>query len=221
MMAKDFQELYTPLGHTFKNPRLLKQALTLGFGNHLSGYERLEFLGDRVLGMTVAHMLFFAFPKEPEGDLARRFSDLTRAETLAFVAGELKFNEYIIKGAPANAPSLTKAILSDICESVIAALYLDGGFEVADKFIRRHWGSLINKKMAPPVDSKTKLQEWAQGRGLPLPVYEELEKQGPDHNPLFLMQVTVQGFTPVSAWGASKREASQLAAAALLKSLEE
>lgn len=216
----DCTDLYPCLGYSFNDERLLKQALTLGFGDHFSGYERLEFLGDRVLGVVVAEMLYQHFPHEPEGDLAKRFSDLTRAETLAAISRELNFSRYLISAAPSNKPDLTKAVLSDICEAVIAALFLDGGFEAARQFVVRYWTDPMHKFTAPPVDSKTKLQEWAQARGLPLPEYTQLSRTGPDHNPVFTMQVFVKGQPLVSAGGKSKREASQAAAAELLKRLE-
>lgn len=212
--------LYPCLGYSFKDESLLKRALTLGFGDHFSGYERLEFLGDRVLGVIVAHMLYRHFPHEPEGDLAKRFSDLTRAETLAAIARDLHFSRYLISAAPSNKPDLTKAVLSDVCEAVIAALFLDGGFEAAQQFVVRYWEKPMHKFSAPPVDSKTKLQEWAQARGLPLPEYVQLDRSGPDHSPVFTMQVVVKGQPVLSASGKSKREASQAAAAELLKRLE-
>lgn len=216
----DQAELYPALGHDFKNKKLLNQALTLGFENHFAGYERLEFLGDRVLGVIVAEMLFLAFPKEPEGDLAKRFTALTRADTLALVAQELNFDRYLLSAVPSNKPDLTKAVLSDICEAVIAALFLDGGLEAARQFVGRYWMPLMEELSVPPVDSKTKLQEWAQARKLPLPVYTQISRNGPDHSPVFVMQVAVDGFDPVCAKGKSKREASQNAAAELLTLLE-
>ena len=212
-------DLYPVLGHTFKDKKLLRQALTLGFENHSAGYERLEFLGDRVLGVIVAKMLYLAFPDEQEGDLARRFTALTRAETLALVTQKLGVDRYLISAVPSNKPDLTKAVLSDVCEAVIAALFLDGGLEAAEQFVTKHWTPLMEMPSSPPVDSKTKLQEWAQARKLPLPVYTQLDQKGPDHNPVFVMQVAVAGVEPVSASGQSKREASQAAAAELLKRL--
>ncbi|MBR1777905.1 MAG: ribonuclease III [Alphaproteobacteria bacterium] len=215
----DYAELYAVLGYTFKKKKLLKQALTLGYGNHFSGYERLEFLGDRVLGVIVADMLFHSFPDEPEGDLARRFTDLTRAEALAFVAHELHFERYLISAVPSNKPDLTKAVLSDVCEAVIAALYLDGGLTAAENFVKQYWTPLMEKLAAPPIDAKTKLQEWAQAHKLDLPVYIQQDRTGPDHDPVFVMQVSVRGVEPVCASGKSKREASQNAAAELLKKI--
>lgn len=216
----DYADLYPALGYSFKNKKLLKQALTLGFGDHFSGYERLEFLGDRVLGVVVAQMLYQHYPDEAEGDLAKRFSDLTRAETLAVIAKELGLSRYLASTVPSNKLDLTKAVLSDVCEAVIAALFLDGGFDVACQFVVRYWTDPMHKFTAPPVDAKTKLQEWAQAGGLPLPEYIQLDRTGPDHDPVFTMQVVVQGQPSVRAVGKSKREASQNAAAELLKMLE-
>lgn len=217
----DCADLYPVLGYSFQNKKLLKQALTLGFSKHLSGYERLEFLGDRVLGVSVAEMLFINYPREPEGDMARRFVDLTRAETLADIARKLHFDKYLILAEPSNKPDLTKAVLSDVCEAVIAALYLDGGFDAARAFVIKYWTEPMMRYQVPPVDSKTKLQEWTQAKKRPLPVYTELDRTGPAHAPVFVMQVAVEGFSPVVAKGASKREASQAAAAGLLKKVAE
>ena len=216
----DCAELYPALGHAFKSKKLLKKALTLGFENHFAGYERLEFLGDRVLGVIVAEMLFQTFPNEPEGDLARRFTALTRAEPLARIAMDLKFDKYLISAVPSNRLDVTKAVLSDVCEAVIAALFLDGGLETAKQFVIRYWMPFMEKISAPPVDAKTKLQEWAQAQKLSLPVYTQLERHGPDHSPVFVMQVEIEGFEAVQAEGASKREASQKAASEFLKRLE-
>lgn len=216
----DVASLYPVLGYAFKNKKLLKQALTLGFDNHFAGYERLEFLGDRVLGVIVAEMLYAGFPKEPEGGLARRFTALTRAEPLANVSKSLGFDRCLFLAVPTNKAELTTAVLSDVCEAVIAALFLDGGLDAAKQFVIRYWTPLMENVKAPPVDSKTKLQEWTMARKLPLPVYTQISREGPDHNPVFVMRVSVQGCDPVQAEGKTKKEASQNAAAELLKRLE-
>ena len=217
----DVAGLYPVLGHTFKNKKILKQALTLGFDNHFAGYERLEFLGDRVLGVIVAEMLYSAFSKEPEGKLARRFAALTRAEPLADVSRDLGFDRFLILAVPTNKPELTTAVLSDVCEAVIAALFLDGGLDAAKQFVIRYWTPLMENVKAPPVDPKTKLQEWTMARKLPLPVYTQISREGPEHDPVFVMQASVQGCEPVQAQGKTKKEASQNAAAELLKRLED
>ena len=216
---KDCADLYPVLGYAFKSKKLLKKALTLGFENHLAGYERLEFLGDRVLGVIVAEMLYQTFPNEREGDLARRFTALTRAEPLADIARSLHFEEFLLSAVPTNKPDVTTAVLSDVCEAVIAALFLDGGMDVAKQFVTRYWTPLMKDVKAPPVDSKTKLQEWAMARKLPLPIYTEVGRTGSDHAPVFTMRVEVEGLESVCAEGKSKRDASQAAAAELLKRL--
>lgn len=220
MKKANVSELYGVLDYSFKDESLLRRALTLGFGDHINGYERLEFLGDRVLGLTVATMLFESFPTEAEGDLARRFAQLTRAETLAVVSEKMGFKNYLTCLHSGTKNDVTVSVLSDICEAVIAAIYCDSDFETAADFVRKHWKNLMYELALPPVDAKTRLQEAAQARKLPLPVYTELERTGPDHSPVFTMQVEVRGFEPCTASGASKREASQAAAAELLEKMK-
>ena len=217
--GKDFRGLYEFLEHVFRNEALLKQAVTLGFGNYFIGYERLEFLGDRVLGLIVAEMLYETYPDEPEGDLAKRHSELVRAETLAVVAEKMDLGDYFIfpKSESNSIDRHSKTLLSDVCEACVAALYLDAGLPAAEHFIRKYWTPLMQESKLPPVDAKTRLQEWAQARKLPLPAYRVLSVTGPDHDPEFLMQVSVKGVKPVTAHGNSKRSAGQAAAAALLK----
>lgn len=221
-MSRDVIEIYETLGHSFSDPALLKQAFTLGFGNYLIGYERFEFLGDRVLGLIVAEMLFKSFPSESEGDLARRHSDLVKTDTLAKIAGSLDFGQYIIipKNEDSSVDRNSKTILADVCEAVIAALYLDGGLSAAERFVLKYWIPLMNEFQVPPVDAKTKLQELVQSKGLPLPEYSVLNVSGPDHDPVFVIQVQIKGYPPVSAKGKSKRTGSQEAAAAMLKVIE-
>jgi len=159
-------------------------------------YERLEFLGDRVLGLVVADCLWNRFEGEPEGDLTRRHTHLVRREAIARVAETI-----------------------DACEALIAAIYLDGGFGAASAFVRRFWEPLIEEMAEPPRDPKTALQEWAQARGLALPAYELVATSGPDHAPLFTMRASVVGADPVTATASSKRNAEAKAAASLLDHL--
>ncbi len=216
------------LGHRFRRPELLTQALTHPSvaqtpGERAATYERLEFLGDRVLGLVIARLLFETFPDEPEGDLAPRFTNLVRREGLARVAADIGLGEHVIlsRGEEETGGKQNPGILADVLEAVLAALYLDGGLETADRFIRRHWNELMTEDAVPPKDSKTRLQEWAQGRGLPLPEYRETGRQGPPHAPLFTVQVSLPGQHPASATGPSKRAAEQKAAAALLEDMDE
>lgn len=215
--------LFAILGHEFKDPELLQEALTHRSASHGrdNGYERLEFLGDRVLGLCIADMLMQAFPDEPEGALSRRLNALVRQETLAEVAEELGFQTHIYVGRAEedSGARANPAILSDICEAVIAAMYIDGGLEVARAFIVKNWRHRLEKSSRPPKDAKSSLQEWAMARKLPLPEYEIAEKSGPDHAPVFTIKVSVRGREPAQAQGESKRNAEQKAAAILLERL--
>ncbi|MBB4264920.1 ribonuclease III [Roseospira visakhapatnamensis] len=220
--ARDLVILEDRLGHRFDRPDLLDRALTHGsLGGGLESYERLEFLGDRVLNLLVAHMLYDRFPREPEGSLARRHTALVRGETLAHVARTLGLASLIrlSQGEVDLGGRDNPTLLADVCEAVLGALYLDGGLAVVDRVVRRHWTPLMDQDLSPPKDPKTSVQEWAQGRGLPLPVYETVAASGPDHAPTFTVAVRVKGRPEVRADGASKRQAEQRAAALLLKGL--
>ncbi|OAN50815.1 ribonuclease III [Paramagnetospirillum marisnigri] len=214
----------TVLGHRFARPELLTQALThpsisQGRRKQSAPYERLEFLGDRVLGLVVADMLFNAFPDEAEGALARRFTGLVRREAVARVALAIGLDDRLsmAKGDEEAGGRANQGILADACEAVIGAIYADGGFEPAARFVRRHWAALMDEAAAPPKDAKTALQEWAQGRGKPLPIYTVAGAEGPPHEPIFLVEVTVEGAGSAQGRGSSKRLAEQSAAAALLE----
>ena len=221
-------ELAEILGHRFARPELLIQALThpsMMQGrrqNQSAPYERLEFLGDRVLGLVVADMLFRAFPDEAEGALARRFTALVRRETVARVGLAIGLDARLSmsKGDEESGGRANPSMLADACEAVIGALYADGGYEVAARFVRSRWQGLMNEVLAPPKDAKTALQEWAQGLGKALPVYTTLGTEGPPHDPVFLIGVEVEGAGSASGRGSSKRVAEQAAAAALLEKVK-
>lgn len=224
-MAGAGADLHAVLGHVFARPELLTQALThpsmqQGRRSRTSDpYERLEFLGDRVLGLVVAEMLFDRFPAEAEGALARRHAALVRREAVARVAGEIGLARHLVlaKGEDDAGGRGNPGILADACEAVIGALYADAGFAVAASFVRSRWEKLMEEALAPPKDAKTGLQEWAQGRGKPLPAYRVLGQEGPPHEPIFLMEVSVEGVGSAVGRGASKRVAEQAAAGALLE----
>ncbi|AMW35127.1 ribonuclease III [Haematospirillum jordaniae] len=225
-MCSLFIGLAAVLDHTFRDESLLELAMThrsrgLSRGHNAGTNERLEFLGDRVLGLVVADMLYHRFPAENEGALARRHAALVRREALADVASRLNLGDFLIlaKGDEDLGGRTNPALLADACEAVIGAIYLDGGFDAASGFIRRFWIPLMDKVTEPPKDPKTGLQEWAQKRGLPLPVYETVAADGPDHNPSFTIRVMVQGVPPEVASGPSKRIAAQMAARILLEKL--
>lgn len=211
------------LGHKFAAPELLEQALThrsavRARGKVPDGYERLEFLGDRVLGLLVAELLVRSFVREQEGELTRRHTSLVRRDTLARVARTIALGEQLklSKGEADAGGRESPTLLADACEAVIAALYLDGGVEAARPFIERYWTPLMAEDSTPPRDAKTALQEWAQGEKLPLPDYRTVSVEGPSHEPIFTVAVSVEGMAPVEAHGRSKRAAEQAAAEILL-----
>jgi ribonuclease-3 len=218
--------LAATLGHRFTRPELLVEALThpsaaqrrrsKHHGWH--NYERLEFLGDRVLGLVIAELLWRRFPDEPEGDLTRRHTSLVRRETLAEVAAEARLGEHVIiaGGDDVSAMRRRANLLADLCEAIIAALYLDGGLEAAARFIRRHWEERVDRTEKPPKDPKTALQELAQAKGGGLPRYRVVASEGPPHHRVFTAEVAVDGWDPATGQGRSKRAAEIEAARALL-----
>lgn len=211
------------LGHVFADKALLDRALThitaaTSKEGRLGSYQRLEFLGDRVLGLSIAAMLIETYPTADEGELSRRLADLVRAESCAEVALDMDLGPYIRLGAgEAGSGGRRKAaILSDVCESVIGAVFLDGGYSAAAGLVERFWRERLLTPSRPLRDAKTELQEWAQGRGLATPVYREVDRTGPDHNPQFRVAVAVEGLVEAEGAGRSKRLAEQAAAEALL-----
>ena len=220
--SKKLDALAKTLGHKFADLDLLRRALTHSSAKvrtpKVRDYERLEFLGDRVLGLVVAEMLLAEFPEAEEGELARRFNRLVQKETCAKVAEDMDLGAYVIMSAneARSGGRAKKTILGDACEAVLGALFLDGGYEVTRKTIRRYWSERVLDDAAPLRDAKSALQEWAQGKGLDLPQYVVSSQAGPDHEPHFTTHVKVQGLEPTTGEGASKRAAQQAAAKAML-----
>ncbi len=238
MAAKtDLKELVLVLGHEFAKPELLRVAITHpssvirtkarrakkkdDVAVQAADNQRLEFLGDRVLGLVVAEMLFGAFPEEDEGALAKRLASLVRQEGLCRVAQVIGLGRYLVlsRGEEDSGGRDNPATLADACEAVIGALYLDAGLDPARAFIERYWKPMMSADAQPPQDAKTALQEWAQAAGLPLPAYEVVKSEGPPHDPVFQVAVRVAGHQPAMAAGRSKRAAEQAAATALLAAL--
>jgi ribonuclease III len=212
------------IGHDFADPGLLATAFThvsaLKSSRHRTeSYQRLEFLGDHVLGLIVSEMLYRAFPKADEGELSKRLADLVRKETCADVAKSLGLHEAIKLGTVGAGVGerLRKSVLGDICEAVIGAIFLDGGYAAASQFVAANWTERMRKPLRPLRDAKTVLQEWAQGQGLPTPVYREVERTGPHHDPQFRVMVELPGLAPAEGIGGSKRAAEKVAALAMLK----
>jgi ribonuclease-3 len=216
------RELTERIGYVFGDETLLERAVThvssVRDRSRGSSYQRLEFLGDRVLGLAVAEMLFAAFPKADEGELSKRLAQLVRQETCAEVARSIDLGKAIRLGSSeSNSGGRRRtAILADVCEALIGAVFLDGGYPVAAALIERLWGERLRTSARPPRDAKTALQEWAQGRGLPTPSYREVARSGPEHNPEFRISVELPNLAPAEGVGRNKRAAEQAAAALLL-----
>lgn len=212
------------LGYGFKDPLLLHQALThpsaAASGQGLA-FERLEFLGDRVLGLVVASWLFEQFPQENEGDLAKRLAALVCKETLIEVGLTLGLDRAMIlkRERSSSQEKRLQTLLADGCEALIGAIYLEGGLDEANTFIRRHWHPHLHLSNPPPRDPKSTLQEWAQAQGKPHPTYTVLTTRGPAHAPHFLVQVDVKGLEAAEGEGSSKQLAEKAAAQHFLEKL--
>ena len=227
-------DLEKVIGYTFTRPAILEEALThpsalappharrrRGRKPSQRGYERLEFLGDRVLGLVIADLLWRRFENEPEGHLTRRLTHLVRRQALARIASSIGLEAHLRispAGKTAGAAG-NPGILADVCEALIAAIYLDGGFATASDFVRRFWQPLTDEMEGPPRDPKTALQEWAQARALALPTYELVATSGPDHALRFTVEAKVAGHDGAKATASSKRSAEARAAELLLEIL--
>tara|TARA_E500000331_G_scaffold197507_1_gene189773 strand:- start:55 stop:741 length:687 start_codon:yes stop_codon:yes gene_type:complete len=210
------------LQYSFDDKDRIKLALThssLKQSKDDPSYERLEFLGDRVLALVIAELMLEKFPDAAEGHLAPRLATLVSGATLAEVGRSLHLGEYILMtdGEAAAGTNARDSVLADCCEAVIGAVYLDGGLSAAANLIHRLWEPLID--VVEPRVAKTELQEWLQGRGLPLPVYTIVNRSGPSHQPEFTVELTVSGRDPVQARGRSKRSAELRAAGEMLKAI--
>ncbi|MDH6230007.1 ribonuclease-3 [Mesorhizobium soli] len=209
-------------GYAFTDLERLQRALTHASARGVkpgADYERFEFLGDRVLGLVVADMLFKAFPAAAEGELSVRLNALVNAEALAEIADQIGLTELIRAGSEVKTLAGRKRvnIRADALESLIAALYLDGGLDVARQFIMRYWEPRSKVTDAARRDPKTELQEWAHQAAAATPSYQIEGREGPDHDPVFTVSVRVGAFEPAYGTGRSKREAEQAAAASMLQ----
>jgi ribonuclease-3 len=222
-------DLEIRLAYRFSDRSLAERALThLSAapsdleGGRLESYQRLEFLGDRVLGLAVADMLYAAYPQASEGELSIRLAALVRRDACAEVAALWDLGRHLRLGLGEVQTGGRKktTILADVCEALIGAVFLDGGFVAARALIERAWGERMRAIAAPARDAKTALQEWAQARALGAPAYDEIERSGPDHAPIFTVRVTLEGYPPDLGSASSKRAAEQAAAAAFMSRRE-
>ncbi len=220
-LAADLKAFSGRIGHSFARPELLLRALTHGsIGSETRpDNQRLEFLGDRVLGLVMAEALLASDRGASEGQLAPRFNALVRKETCAEVALEIELGSVLKLGRSEmmSGGRRKQALLGDAMEAVIAAVYLDAGFEAARALVLRLWGPRIASVETDARDAKTSLQEWAQARKLSPPVYTEIQRSGPDHAPTFTIEARLDNGRAASASANSKRAAEQAAAKALLE----
>jgi ribonuclease-3 len=218
--SKPLAELSERLGHVFSDPSLLDLALTHSSARATvkikEDNERLEFLGDRVLGLAIAELLTRLFPEATEGELALWYNYLVRADTCGDVAIEWDLGRFIVMSG-GKAGSAGRRILGNACEAVLGAIFLDGGYEAARTVVQRFWMSHLSAPELAGPHAKSALQEWAQGRRLPLPRYLEIAREGPDHAPRFTVEVQIDGVAPERGYGASKQAAEQAAALAMLR----
>lgn len=223
-LSSDLAAFAVRLGHSFHTPDLLLRAVTHASISSATrpDNQRLEFLGDRVLGLVMAEALLGADGAASEGQLAPRFNALVRKETCADVARALGLGEVLKLGRSEmmSGGRRKEALLGDAMEAVIAAVYVDGGYEAARRVILRHWAERIGAVAEDARDPKTSLQEWAQARGLPPPTYVEMGREGPDHQPIFTVEVRLDTGEAEAARAGAKRQAEQAAARALLARME-
>lgn len=217
------------LGYEFIDKALLEEALTHPSCNlkkddgSAFSYQRLEFLGDSVLGLVISNLLIEYFPHEAEGSLARRKAVLVGKNTVAGVARNLGLHKHIrfseVEASGGGCENVS--VQEDVGEAVIGAIFLDGGFSAAESFVKPQWLEMLKSQKDAPIDAKTALQEWAQGRKLGLPEYKTLEQEGAAHAPIFTIEVSVSGQESQQAQANNKRKAEQLAAAKMLEHVNE
>ncbi len=222
-LSKTSVEFSKRLGHEFTRPELLHRALTHSSlsSETRADNQRLEFLGDRVLGLVIAEALLAHDKAATEGQLAPRLNTLVRKETCAEVAESIDLGEALMLGRSEmmSGGRRKTALLGDAMEAVIAAVYLDAGFETAQNVVLTLWASRIARAEETAADPKSDLQEWAQARGMPTPEYRDLDRSGPDHAPVFTVEARLQNGKSATASAPNKRVAQKAAATALLKEI--
>ena len=219
-MIKNLANFQKRIGINFHNQKLLTKCFTHKSYNAVENNEKLEFLGDRVLGLIISQNLLKFFPNDKEGDLDKKLASLVNKKQCAVIAKDISLQEYILIKNSNNKANIENKVLSDCLESVIGCIYLDQGLEVAEKFIIKNWRKYLNKSLITERDSKTKLQEYSLKNYKSLPVYKLLENKGPRHKPLIKVSVNIKNSKNITATGNSKKEAEQKAAKKLLTSLK-
>ena len=221
-MSDDFiRFIERALGHRPRDAELFERALVHSSVG-LTNYERLEFLGDHVLGLIIAHWLYERFPKEPEGKLSRRYNALVARETCAAVGRDIGLPEWIKLGKQAreDGASQSENVVGDVVEALLGALLIDSDLAAAEAFVRKAWGPYVDRQLKAPLHPKSELQELAASRGLPIPDYVVERRSGAHHAPRFTVRVAIRGGGEAEAEGSSKQEAETAAAEALLKQMQ-
>ena len=219
-MEKKIRELEKIIKYNFKKSTLLEKALTHKSLNNEINNEKLEFLGDRVLGLIISETLLEKYPDEKEGIIDKKFANLVNKKTCSLVAKKINLKKFIILGLSHKKPGRSAdKITSDCLEAIVGAIYLDGGLKQAEKFIFMFWEEYLLKSTITLIDSKTKLQEYSLKNFKELPKYVFFKKTGPQHRPLFKTEVQIPNSKKILGVGSSKKNAQQNAAAKLLKVL--
>ena len=220
-MKKNTKTIENNIKINFNNKKLLIQSLTHKSFNEKYNNEKLEFLGDRVIGLVIAKKLLSLYPNENEGVIDKKFSYLVNKKTCGQIGRQLNLKNFIKTGnSLRNLRSNDEKIISDCCESIIGALYLDQGYAVAEKFVLMNWHNFLKKSVITRIDPKTKLQEFSLKKFKKLPIYKSFKPIGPNHNPIFKVQVNISNSKKFFGQGKSKKLAEQNAASKLVKSLK-
>ena len=219
-MTKNLVNFQKRIGINFHNQKLLIKCFTHKSYNPIENNEKLEFLGDRVLGLIISQNLLKFFPNDKEGDLDKKLASLVNKKQCAVIAKDINLQEFILIKNSNNKTNIENKVLSDCLESVIGCIYLDQGLDVAEKFIIKNWRKYLNKSLITERDSKTKLQEYSLKTYKSLPVYKLLDNKGPRHKPLIKVSVNIKNSKKITATGSSKKDAEQKAAKKLLTSLK-
>ena len=206
----------------FKNEKILLQAITHKSFDPFNNYENLEFLGDRVLGLVVSKKLYELYPNEKVGSLDKKLASLVNKNKCLEIGNSLNLDEFVITGNSKTSKNIVEnKIISDCCEALIGAIYLDRGFEVSKSFILKLWNNLINKAETTFIDAKTRLQEYSLKTFKTLPIYKLVSNTGPRHKPNFKVGVKLKNSKYIYAVGSSKKNAEQSAASELLKKINQ
>ena len=220
MINKSVKELELIIKYSFKEKSLLHKALTHKSFNNNNNNEKMEFLGDRVLGLIISKKLLDKYPNEKEGIIDKKYANLVNKKTCVNIAKKLNLKKFLYLGSShKNLERSADKIVSDCLEAIVGAIYLDGGLKSAEKFVLSFWETFIDKSVVTLIDSKTKLQEYSLKRFKELPKYTFFKKYGPQHKPLFKTEVEIQDSKKIIGVGSSKKNAQQNAAEKLLKIL--